>query len=238
MSFSYKNFILGVNGFGFNNSGNGGNTTIVNAYTQVATFADLPDSATQNDKIYVVLNPTGFWPFTKKSGFYYSNGLTWRFIDSFEDQFNNITTANVPDSLDKRYVTEAKILFWDSKQPAGNYLIATDEIIAQKRTKSAINSISYAASITINFSLADTHIIGIITGNLTINTSNVSPGQTGVIIYTMNGTGGYIIALGTGTWSKIEGSLLITDCKTASTTYLIYFNIIGTEIFYNIVKKA
>jgi hypothetical protein len=47
-------------------------------YPQVPTYDDLPAAADNAGKIYVVLTPTGVWPFTRRrAGMWRSDGASW-----------------------------------------------------------------------------------------------------------------------------------------------------------------
>lgn len=109
------------------------------------------------------------------------------------------------------------------------------EIIGTQRSLAGINSINYAAVISVDFSAGDLHNVGNVTGNMTINTTNVSNGQTGVIAFTVDSTGGYTLASGTGTWKMYDDSPYdIPDCNVADTTYHIFYMIINNIIYYSI----
>ena len=110
-----------------------------------------------------------------------------------------------------------------------------DEIIGTERSKAGINSIAYSAAITVDFSAGDLHEVGEIIGNLTINTSNIENGQTGVIVLPIDSTGAYTIASGSGTWQMYDDSPYdISDCNVADTTYHIFYMILSSTIYYSI----
>lgn len=51
-------------------------------YVEVNTYADLPAANTQPNEVYIVKQDSGTWLLgsKKKSGLYYSNGVTWSFM--------------------------------------------------------------------------------------------------------------------------------------------------------------
>lgn len=106
-----------------------------------------------------------------------------------------------------------------------------DEISILKRSKSGINSIPYSAVISIDLSAGDIHLISQVTGNLTVNSSNIETGQTGVIAFTIDSIGGYSIASGSGTWQKYNDSPYdFPDCNLADVKYRIYYAILESSI--------
>lgn len=110
-----------------------------------------------------------------------------------------------------------------------------DEISVSKRSKSGINAISYALTVSVDFAAGDVHEIAQVTGNLTVNTTNVEDGQTGAITFTIDATGGYTIASGSGTWQKYDDSAYdFADCNVASTEYHVFYFIRNSTIYYSI----
>lgn len=75
---------------------------------------------------------------------------------------------------------------------------------------------------------------GLITGNTTINLTNASDGDAGMIEIIMDGTGGYTVTLGTMFTKDIGGVALVT---TANSDNFIGWRKIGTDIVYNILQK-
>ena len=74
---------------------------------------------------------------------------------------------------------------------------------------------------------------GLITGNTTINLTNTSNGDAGMIEIVMDGTGGYTVSLGTMFTKDIGGVALVT---TANADNFIGYRMVGTDIVYNIVQ--
>jgi hypothetical protein len=74
---------------------------------------------------------------------------------------------------------------------------------------------------------------GLITGNTTINLTNTSNGDAGMIEVIINGTGGYTVSLGTMFTKDIGGVALDT---TANADNFIGWRMVGTDIVYNIVQ--
>jgi hypothetical protein len=74
---------------------------------------------------------------------------------------------------------------------------------------------------------------GLITGNTTINLTNTSDGDAGMIEIIMDGTGGYTVSLGTMFTKDIGGVTLTT---TATADNFIGYRMVGTDIVYNIVQ--
>lgn len=53
------------------------------SYPEVNTFANLPSAAAFPGAVYLVLNATGIWPFTRRqSGLYFSNGSSWSLLNA------------------------------------------------------------------------------------------------------------------------------------------------------------
>ncbi|HAG05311.1 MAG TPA: hypothetical protein DCG68_00455 [Cryomorphaceae bacterium] len=74
------------------------------------------------------------------------------------------------------------------------------------RAYTAVNSVSYSATPTIDASLSNYHEVGDLTGNITTLTiSNAAAGQTITIRFKQDGTGGYTVATPSG--AKISGSV-------------------------------
>lgn len=63
---------------GFIIAGGGGGSAV--SYTEVAVYADLPDAATVDGKIYIVKGTTGIWGFRKLAGFYKSAAGNWVYL--------------------------------------------------------------------------------------------------------------------------------------------------------------
>ena len=76
---------------------------------------------------------------------------------------------------------------------------------------------------------------GLITGNTTINLTNTSDGDAGMIEIIMDGTGGYTVSLGAMFTSgkDIGGVDLVT---TPNADNFIGYRMVGTDIVYNIVQ--
>jgi hypothetical protein len=74
---------------------------------------------------------------------------------------------------------------------------------------------------------------GLITGDTTINLTNTSNGDAGMIEIIIDGTGGYTVSLGTMFTKDIGGIALDT---TASADNFIGWRMVGTDIVYNIVQ--
>lgn len=69
------------------------------AYPQVNTFSQLPSAASNNGKIYVVLQTTGTYPHIQEAGLYYSNGTTWSRIGDTTAFFSS-ANFRIYDSVD------------------------------------------------------------------------------------------------------------------------------------------
>ena len=74
---------------------------------------------------------------------------------------------------------------------------------------------------------------GLITGNTTINLTNTSDGDAGMIEVIIDTTGGYTVSLGTMFTKDIGGVTLDT---TANADNFIGYRMVGTDIVYNIVQ--
>jgi len=74
---------------------------------------------------------------------------------------------------------------------------------------------------------------GLITGNTTINLTNTSDGDAGMIEIIMDTTGGYTVSLGTMFTKDIGGVSIDT---TANADNFIGYRMVGTDIIYNIVQ--
>ena len=119
----------------------------------------------------------------------------------------------------------------DSGLTADNVQDAIDESMS----KAISDSIAYAASVSVDFDGVGIHEIAEVTGNLTINGTNLQNNQSGVITFTIDSTGGYTIASGTGTWQKYDDSPYdFANCNVADTEYHIKYVILSTTIYYTI----
>ncbi len=106
-----------------------------------------------------------------------------------------------------------------------------NEIKIEKRSKAGSIGITYGLTVSVDFAEGDFHQISQVTGNMTINGSNIENGQTGVITFTIDATGGYTIASGTGTWQKYDDSAYdFTDCNVANTKYRVFYAILESNI--------
>jgi len=112
--------------------------------------------------------------------------------------------------------------------------ISADGITANKRTYQVESSISYAAAVAVDLQTKDNFAIGQVTGNLTINASNIQNGQQGYIYFTIDSTGGYSMALGSGTWQAFDNSIDIAAANVADTEYFLFFLVRNNTIYYNI----
>ena len=74
---------------------------------------------------------------------------------------------------------------------------------------------------------------GLITGNTTINLTNTSDGDAGMIEVIMDGTGGYTVSLGTMFTKDLTSVALST---TANADNFIGWRVVGNDIIYNIVQ--
>jgi hypothetical protein len=72
---------------------------------------------------------------------------------------------------------------------------------------------------------------GLITGNTTINLTNASDGDAGIIELIIDGTGGYTLTLGT-MFTKNIGSIAISTSANADN--FIGWCKVGSDIIYNI----
>jgi hypothetical protein len=79
------------------------------AYVEVDTYADLPDATTVTGEVYLVLNATGIWPFTRKqSGLYFSNGASWSLLNALTP--SDIATMYESNADVNRYTNDDKAL--------------------------------------------------------------------------------------------------------------------------------
>lgn len=121
----------------------------------------------------------------------------------------NIPTA--ADAAAVRTILELSSLATTNPSTVGNALVtAADEPDARDAIgmydsigtftapqRGALQSTSYAGSLTIDLSLSNNFDIGALTGNLTLNNpSNQAAGQSGIIFITQDGTGGRTITYG------------------------------------------
>lgn len=82
-------------------------------------------------------------------------------------------------------------------------------------TRGTPSSVSYSASLTLDFSAANNFEIGALTGNITINNpSNLTAGQSGVITLVQDGTGGRTVSW--GSYFKFASGTAPTLTTTAS----------------------
>jgi hypothetical protein len=73
----------------------------------------------------------------------------------------------------------------------------SDQLTVGKAAKGAVVSVSYGASVTLDFAAGNAFLIGTLTGNITLNNpSNLSAGQGGAIYLQQDGTGGRTLTLG------------------------------------------
>ncbi len=113
---------------------------------------------------------------------------------------------------------------------------ASGIITFAKAVRGAVVSISYAATVTPDFSQGNDFTIGALTGNLTIaNPSNVAVGQSGAIYTTQDATGGRTISFGSN-WKKVGAASATT---TASKVNAIAYSVPSStsEILYSIVPQ-
>lgn len=69
----------GLNALRVTDGGGGGGAS----YPEVNAFANLPSPAALPGAVYLVKNPSGIWPFTRKqSGLYFSNGSSWSLLNA------------------------------------------------------------------------------------------------------------------------------------------------------------
>ena len=157
------------------------------------------------------------------TGIYVNASITGNFFDKDTDDTDDINEGTT------------NLFLKPTQQDIDGDKDFQNEVSVAERSKSGINSIAYALSVTVNFESGDIHKIGTITGNITVNTSNVEDGQTGVIQLVVDATGGYTVASGTGTWKKYDDSAYdFADCNAASTKYHIFYLIVDSIIFYSI----
>lgn len=99
-----------------------------------------------------------------------------------------------------------------------------------KPQRAARLAVAYAASLTLDFALAQNFIIGDLTGNITLNNpSNVVIDQCGVIVLKQDGTGGRQLALGTNFVTEDDEPIEIAT-GAAQETHLRYWNQTTTRI--------
>ncbi len=64
-------------------------------YAEVSTYSELPVASSYNGKIFIVLNTTGIFPFSRSKGFYYSFGGVWSRLGDFSPgQIKELYEAN------------------------------------------------------------------------------------------------------------------------------------------------
>jgi len=86
--------------FSGNFSGSGSTPTSGSTYPQVNLYSDLPPAGTVAAQIYVVRNGSGSYILNRKpSGFYFSNGVVWKFLGDTPDFFKS-DNFQIYDSVD------------------------------------------------------------------------------------------------------------------------------------------
>jgi hypothetical protein len=86
--------------FNGNFSGSGSTPTTGSTYPQVNLYTDLPAAGTSSGKIYVVRSGSGTYVANRKSsGFYFSNGSSWKFLGDTPDYFKS-NNFQIYDSVD------------------------------------------------------------------------------------------------------------------------------------------
>ncbi len=61
-------------------------------YSVKKYFTDLPSPSVAKEQVYIVLNSSGIWPFTRYSkGFYYSDGIEWSWLGDIPVTLSDLT---------------------------------------------------------------------------------------------------------------------------------------------------
>ena len=89
------------------------------SYPEASTFANLPAAASESGNVYLVLNPSGIWPFTRKqSGLYFSNGSSWSLLNALTP--SDIATMYESNADVNRYSNAEKAVVASAIQSASN----------------------------------------------------------------------------------------------------------------------
>lgn len=76
---------------------------------------------------------------------------------------------------------------------------------------------------------------GLITGNTTVNLTNVSDGAAGMIELIIDGIGGYAVSMGAMFTKKLGSTSIVT---TANADNFISWRKIGADIVYTVIQKV
>ena len=96
-------------------------------------------------------------------------------------------------------------------------------------------AVTFANPLNCDCALSNNHT-ATLTGNTTINLTNLSSGMSGVIVLTNDGTGGYTLTMGAAFTKERNGSDSYDN--TASKTNLISWYYDGTNVHYSISNEA
>jgi hypothetical protein len=94
---------------------------------------------------------------------------------------------------------------------------------------------TFANPLICDASISKNFVCGTITGNTTINLTNYSDGERGLIVITMDGTGGYTIDLGTMFNSTVNHAVTaVTLVTTPLASTVIEYWVLDTDVYYRI----
>jgi hypothetical protein len=107
------------------------------------------------------------------------------------------------------------------------------DIAGAKVTADPFQTPVFANPLTLDATTHKDFKCGLITGNTTINLTNTSDGDAGMIEVIIDTTGGYTIYLGTMFTKDIGGVSIDTS---ANADNFIGYRMVGTDIVYNVVQ--
>lgn len=118
-----------------------------------------------------------------------------------------------------------------ASQSTDHFALASHTHSQENITSAPFQSVNFANPVSLDATSHKDFIIGTITGGTTINMSNASDGDAGMIIVHIDGTGGYSVALGAA-FTKRLGITLIDN--RASKENVISWRKCGGDIYYTI----